>query len=81
MKLDKNAYRNSKWKHYKFKMEYTWTVTAKNKLSALGLFETEIEHPKWVEDDDYIYPIKTEIVSVVTDDENPRIIYEKRKEQ
>ena len=77
MKLDKNAYKNCEWKHYRVKMEYTWTVTATSKSSALGMIEDEIEHPKYVNDNDYIYPDKIDIIGVATEENNPRIIYEK----
>ena len=77
MKLDKQAYKNSEWKTYKIKMEYTWTVTATSKSSALGMVEDEIEHPKYIGDDDYIYPNKIDILDVVTDNHKPTLIYRK----
>ena len=77
MKLNKQAYKDSEWKSYKVKMVYTWTVTATSKKSALGMIDNEIEHPKWIEDNDYIYPDNIEVVDVITDDHKPTLIYRK----
>ena len=81
MKLDKDAYKNCEWKHYKIKRVYTWTVTATSKSSALGMIEDEIEHPKFIYDNDYVYPDKEEIVQVITDPDcgKAELIYDKQE--
>ena len=79
-KLDKEGYKSADWKEYHIEATYRFSFSAKSKSGALGMWENEIENPKWT-DGGEIDQTSIKIVKVYSDDdgEQHKLLYQNDK--
>ena len=79
-KLDREGYKNADWKEYHIEATYRFSFSAKSKNGALGMWENEIENPKWT-DGDEIDQTSIKIIKVYSDDdgEQNKLLYQNDK--
>ena len=80
-KLDREGYKNADWKEYHIEATYRFSFSAKSKNGALGMWENEIENPKWT-DGGEIDQTSIKIIKVYNDDgEQHKLLYKKSDER
>ena len=78
--IDREGYKSADWKEYHIEATYRFSFSAKCKGGALGMWENEIENPKWT-DDGEIDQTSIKIIKVYSDDdgEQHKLLYSKNK--
>jgi len=78
--IDREGYKSADWKEYHIEATYRFSFSAKSKSGALGMWENEIENPKWT-DDGEIDQTSIKIIKVYSDDdgEQHKLLYSKNK--
>ncbi len=78
--IDKEGYKSADWKEYHIEATYRFSFSAKSKSGALGMWENEIENPKWT-DDGEIDQTSIKIIKVYSDDdgEQHKLLYSKNQ--
>ena len=78
--IDREGYKSADWKEYHIEATYRFSFSAKSKSGALGMWENEIENPKWT-DDGEIDQTSIKIIKVYSDDdgEQHKLLYSKNQ--
>ena len=79
--IDREGYKSADWKEYHIEATYRFSFSAKSKRGALGMWENEIENPKWT-DGDEIDQTSIKIIKVYGDDdgEQHKLLYMRNNE-
>ena len=81
--IDREGYKSADWKEYHIEATYRFSFSAKSKRGALGMWENEIENPKWFGDDGEIDQTSIKIIKVYCDDdgEQHKLLYKRSDER
>jgi len=80
--IDREGYKSADWKEYHIEVKYRFSFSAKSKSGALGMWENEIENPKWT-DGGEIDQTSIKIIKVYSDDdgEQYKLLYKRSDER
>ena len=80
--IDREGYKSADWKEYHIEVKYRFSFSAKSKSGALGMWENEIENPKWT-DGGEIDQTSIKIIKVYSDDdgEQHKLLYKRSDER